>query len=73
VPPDHSVEDADLLNARLLDLVNGSGEVFLSHTRLRGQYVLRLAVGNLRTTERHIARAWELLRQHAADLRTGRI
>jgi aromatic-L-amino-acid decarboxylase len=70
VPPDHSTEAADRFNAQLLDLVNRSGEVFLSHTRLRGQYVLRLAVGNLRTTERHIARAWELLRRHAADLRT---
>jgi aromatic-L-amino-acid decarboxylase len=72
VPPDHSAEETDRLNALLLDFVNRSGEVFLSHTRLRGQYVLRLAIGNLRTTERHIGRAWELLRQHAADLRTGR-
>jgi aromatic-L-amino-acid decarboxylase len=72
VPPDHSAEDADRLNAQLLEAVNRSGEVFLSHTRLRGEYVLRLAVGNLRTTERHVARAWELLRHHAEQLRTGR-
>jgi aromatic-L-amino-acid decarboxylase len=70
VPPDRSSEDADRLNAELLDAVNRSGEVFLSHTRLRGDYVLRLAVGNLRTTERHVARAWELLRDHAERLRT---
>jgi aromatic-L-amino-acid decarboxylase len=73
VPPDHSAEDADRINARLLDAVNRSGEVFLSHTRLRGEYVLRLAVGNLRTTEHHIGRAWDLLRQHAAELRTGHL
>ena len=39
------------------------GEVFLSHTRLDGRYVLRLAIGNLRTTEAHVARAWSLLQQ----------
>jgi len=58
----------DAFNERLLEAVNASGEIFLSHTRLDGRYVLRLAVGNLRTTETHVARAWELLREHAARL-----
>ncbi len=49
-------------NAAILDRVNASGEVFLSHTVLRGRYVLRVAVGNLRTDRAHLARAWELLR-----------
>jgi len=53
----------DALNERVLAAVNASGEVFLSHTRLDGRHTLRLAVGNLRTTERHVARAWELLRE----------
>ena len=61
--------ETDAFNERLLDAVNASGEMFLSHTRLDGRYVLRLAIGNLRTTEVHVARAWELLRQHAANLR----
>ena len=51
----------DALNARILDAVNASGEVFLSHTRLEGRFALRLAVGHIRTTERHVRRAWELL------------
>jgi aromatic-L-amino-acid/L-tryptophan decarboxylase len=55
----------DTLNERLLGAVNASGEVFLSHTKLRGQYVLRLAIGNIRTSEAHIERAWALLREHA--------
>ena len=63
-----SAEEVDELNARLLDAVNASGEVFLSHTRLHGRLTLRLAIGNLRTTEEHVSRAWELLRQHAAQL-----
>jgi aromatic-L-amino-acid/L-tryptophan decarboxylase len=46
------------LNAAILDAVNATGTVYLSHTALRGAYVLRLAVGNLRTTKRHIEQAW---------------
>jgi aromatic-L-amino-acid decarboxylase len=42
--------------------VNRSGELFLSHTRLDGRYILRLAVGNERTTEADVRRAWEALR-----------
>ena len=53
------------MNARILTHVNASGEVFLSHTKLDGRYVLRLAVGNIRTEERHVRRAWELLRESA--------
>jgi aromatic-L-amino-acid decarboxylase len=52
--------------------VNRTGEVFLSHTRLAGQFTIRLAIGNLRTEDRHVARAWELLRREAARLAAGR-
>ena len=52
-------------NAAIMDAVNRSGEVFLSHTRLDGRFAIRLAVGNLRTEARHVARAWELLLEAA--------
>ena len=45
--------------------VNESGEVFLSHTRLNGALALRLAVGQMRTAEANVSRAWQLLRQLA--------
>jgi aromatic-L-amino-acid decarboxylase len=51
----------DGLNERLLVLVNATGETYLTHTRLRGRLALRVAVGNVLTTERHLARAWELV------------
>jgi aromatic-L-amino-acid decarboxylase len=54
-------EEADRLNERILERVNAGGEAFLSHTRVRGRFALRLAVGNLRTTERNVANAWRLL------------
>ena len=63
--PGDSGEEADALNQRILDRVNASGEAFLTHTRLCGRLVLRLAVGNLKTREEHVARTWELLREAA--------
>jgi aromatic-L-amino-acid decarboxylase len=59
-------EGADEDNERLLNAVNASGEIFISHTRLDGRYVLRLAVGNLRTTEDDVRRAWDVLCREAA-------
>ena len=45
----------DEANEAIVDRVNRSGELFLSHTRLNGRYVIRLAVGNERTTEEDVA------------------
>jgi aromatic-L-amino-acid decarboxylase len=56
----------DEANEELLARVNAGGEVFLSHTKLHGRFVLRLAVGNLRTTEDDVRRAWDVLRDAAA-------
>ena len=56
----------DTANAAIMDAVNRTGEVFLSHTRLAGTFTIRLAVGNLRTERRHVERAWTLLREGAA-------
>jgi aromatic-L-amino-acid decarboxylase len=61
-PPETSEGQREEMNAEILRRVNASGEAYLSHTKLDGRYVLRLAIGNIRTTERHVARAWELLR-----------
>jgi aromatic-L-amino-acid/L-tryptophan decarboxylase len=52
----------DVLNERLLDRVNASGEVFLSHTRLNGLFTIRLAIGHIRTAEAHVRRAYDLLK-----------
>ncbi|HLH64210.1 MAG TPA: pyridoxal-dependent decarboxylase [Solirubrobacteraceae bacterium] len=58
----------DEANRRLLERVNASGEAFLSHAVLRGRYVLRLAVGQMATTEPDLARTWDALRREAAAL-----
>ena len=58
-------DGSDEENAALLERVNASGEIFISHTRLHGRYVLRLAVGSARTTEADVRRAWEVLQSSA--------
>lgn len=58
------------LNASLLDRVNATGEMFISHTKLDGRYVLRLAIGNLRTTRSDVEAAWAILQREAAQITT---
>ncbi len=58
----------DHVNEALLERVNASGEVFLSHTRLHDRFVLRLAIGNFRTTEEDVRLAWDVLRREARAL-----
>jgi aromatic-L-amino-acid/L-tryptophan decarboxylase len=53
---------SDEENEAIVERVNRSGELFLSHTRLHGRYVLRLAIGNERTTDDDVRRAWEALK-----------
>jgi aromatic-L-amino-acid decarboxylase len=56
---------SDKENEALMERVNSQGEIFLSHTKLNGTYVLRLAIGNERTTEADLATAWDALRRAA--------
>ncbi|MGI8991903.1 MAG: pyridoxal phosphate-dependent decarboxylase family protein [Bryobacteraceae bacterium] len=48
-------------NRALLDRVNATGEVFLSHTVLNGRFAIRLAIGNIGTTREHVQRAWKIV------------
>ena len=61
-----TVEEGDRANERVMDLVNASGDAYLSHTRILDRTVLRLAIGNAGTAERHVARVWALLSEAAA-------
>jgi aromatic-L-amino-acid decarboxylase len=59
----------DALNEAIMHGVNRTGEALLSHTKLNDQLVLRLSIGNIRTTEKHVRRVWELLNEQLAALR----
>jgi aromatic-L-amino-acid decarboxylase len=56
------------MNAQIIDRINTTGEAFLSHTKLNGRYTIRLAIGNIATAEKHVARVWELVKQESAKL-----
>jgi aromatic-L-amino-acid decarboxylase len=58
-------DGSDEDNEALLERVNATGELFISHTRLNGRYTLRFAVGSARTTEADVRRAWDVLRREA--------
>jgi aromatic-L-amino-acid decarboxylase len=55
--------DLDKLNERLMGEVNRRGKVYLSHTKLKGLFTLRLAIGNIRTTREHVKLAWDELNE----------
>lgn len=58
-------DGSDEENEAILERVNATGEIFISHTKLNDRYVLRLAVGNEHTAEADVARAWEVIRAAA--------
>ena len=60
------VDGDDQRNAELLARANASGEMFISHAAPGGRYVLRLAIGQMSTTEADVRRAWDVLRREAA-------
>lgn len=58
----------DEFNRRLLERLNQSGRLYLTHTTLNGRYVLRFCVGQTHTEARHVKAAWELIRETAQTL-----
>ncbi len=64
-------EGPDERSQAVLERVNAGGEIFISHTRLDGRHVLRLAIGHMRTGEADVERAWRVLRAAAAEVDAG--
>jgi aromatic-L-amino-acid decarboxylase len=58
----------DAANQQIMDRLNRSGDLFLTHTKLNGKLTLRLSVGQTNTRERHVERAWERIREEASLL-----
>jgi len=51
------------VNRRIMEEVNGSGKMYLTHTKLKGQLTLRMSIGQTHTERRHVERAWGLIRE----------
>ncbi|MGQ9671930.1 MAG: pyridoxal phosphate-dependent decarboxylase family protein [Candidatus Aminicenantales bacterium] len=60
--------ELDGLNRELLSRINATGRVFLTHTSLRNRYVLRMAIGQRTTQERHVREAWQIIQREARAL-----
>jgi len=58
----------DAANQALLDHLNRSGELYLTHTKLNDRFALRLSVGQTNTQERHVKKAWELIQKAAESV-----
>ncbi|MBP6788609.1 MAG: aspartate aminotransferase family protein [Candidatus Promineofilum sp.] len=54
-------DGADEANRALLERLNASGKMYLTHTVLDGRYTLRLCVGQTHTEERHVRAAWQMI------------
>jgi aromatic-L-amino-acid decarboxylase len=64
-----STVDVDALNEQLMNTINASGDAYLSHTKLNGNFTLRLSVGSIRVEERHLKKVWDRLNGHLSRLR----
>lgn len=58
-------------NQRLMDRLNHGGDLYLTHTRLADQFVLRFCVGQTNTTMKHVERAWQRIQEEAAKLQAA--
>ena len=67
-PENITEEKLNELNEKLLEKINATGDVFLSHTKLRGKLVIRLAIGNLKTTHDDVLLAWDIIQREAEKI-----
>ena len=70
--PSHIHDETKLneLNEKLLNAIQESGELFLTHTKLDGKYTIRMVIGNTNVEKRHVEQAWKLIQQKASQLVT---
>ncbi len=68
--PDQKSDESEInnQNEKLLNEINKTGKVFLSHTKLRGKFGIRLAIGNIKTTWEDVMLSWEIIQEKAREL-----
>jgi aromatic-L-amino-acid/L-tryptophan decarboxylase len=64
-------QGGDSSNQTLMDRLNRSGDLYLTHTRLNDRLTLRLCIGQTNTTARHVEKAWKRIQEEAAKLSSG--
>jgi aromatic-L-amino-acid decarboxylase len=67
-PEGLGAKESDDMNEEIVRTVNASGRAYLTHTRLNGRIAIRVGIGNVLTTEQHVANAWARVRKAAGEL-----
>ncbi len=67
-PQCNDLEFLDKMNEKILQRANKSGKAFFTHTKIRGQYTIRMVIGQTRVEKRHVTEAWELLKETAQQV-----
>ena len=63
-----NADEINQFNEHLLNALNATGKIFITHTKLNGMYTLRLVPGNFHVSLAHVQRAWELIKKTAISL-----
>ena len=63
-----SQEELNAINEKLMHFLNNGGKLFMSHTKLKGYFTLRIVIGNTDVNEEHIHQAWHLIQKTARSL-----
>jgi len=58
-------ENLNRVNEELLGKLNTGGRIFLTHTKLNGQYTLRMSIAGTQTTQQNVKNAWKLIKETA--------
>jgi aromatic-L-amino-acid decarboxylase len=67
-PTPATIKEIDKLNSEIVERINASGRAYLTQTKLRGRTVMRIGLGNILTTERHLRNVWAMIQETAAGL-----
>jgi aromatic-L-amino-acid decarboxylase len=67
-PTPATPDNIDKLNSEIVERINASGRAYLTQTKLRDRTVVRIGLGNVLTTEEHLRKAWEIIRETAVAL-----
>ncbi|XP_056845489.1 phenylacetaldehyde synthase isoform X1 [Raphanus sativus] len=72
-PVDNDEKTCNNLNRNLLEALNSSGKLFISHTILSGKFVLRVAIGAPLTEEKHVMEAWKVIQEEASNILASQV
>ncbi len=68
LPEGISADEADGLNERINHALNDTGKIYLTHTRVDGRYVMRMVTAQTNVEEKHVLRAWAMIKEYASAL-----